>query len=85
MVRLPELHFHDLRHTGNTMAAAQGATLRELMERMGHSSLRAALTYLHATRDRDQAIAKALGTFVCDVRNAAEQRPSTGEREEKEA
>jgi integrase len=50
----PELHFHDLRHTGNTMAAAQGASLRELMERMGHSSARAALIYLHATRERDQ-------------------------------
>jgi hypothetical protein len=37
-VGLPDLHFHDLRHTGNTMAAGQGASLRELMERMGHSS-----------------------------------------------
>ena len=44
-VGLPELHFHDLRHTGNTMAAAQGASLKELMERMGHSSTRAALIY----------------------------------------
>jgi integrase len=42
-VGLPDLHFHDLRHTGNTMAAAQGASLRELMERMGHTSSRAAL------------------------------------------
>lgn len=40
-VGLPGLHFHDLRHTGNTMAAGQGASLRELMERMGHSSPRA--------------------------------------------
>jgi integrase len=42
-VGMPDLHFHDLRHTGNTMAASQGASLRELMERMGHSSPRAAL------------------------------------------
>lgn len=35
-VGLPDLHFHDLRHTGNTMTAGQGASLRELMERMGH-------------------------------------------------
>ena len=39
------LHFHDLRHTGNTMTAATGASLRELMERMGHSSSRAAMIY----------------------------------------
>jgi integrase len=60
-VGMPELHFHDLRHTGNTMAAAQGASLRELMERMGHSSPRAALIYLHATRERDQKIAAGMG------------------------
>jgi len=60
-VGLPELHFHDLRHTGNTMAAAQGASLRELMERMGHSSTPAALIYLHATRERDEAIAAGMG------------------------
>jgi integrase len=56
-VDLPELHFHDLRRTGNTMAAAQGASLKELMERMGHSSPLAALIYLHAARERDQKIA----------------------------
>src|SRR5215469_8294337 len=39
------VHFHDLRHSGNLLAAAAGATLRELMARMGHSSTRAALIY----------------------------------------
>jgi integrase len=57
----PGTHFHDLRHTGGTLAAATGASLRELMARLGHSSTRAAMIYQHATRDRDQAIAKALG------------------------
>ena len=83
-VGLPGLHFHDLRHAGGTLTAVAGATLKELMARLGHSSVRAALIYQHATRDRDQAIAQALGTFVRDVRNAGEQ-PDTGEREEKEA
>jgi integrase len=84
-VGLPDLHFHDLRHTGGTLTAATGATLKELMARLGHSSVRAAMIYQHATRDRDQAIAKALGTFVRDVRNAAEHQPDTGERDEHEA
>jgi integrase len=35
---LGELHFHDLRHTGNHLTAGTGATLRELMDRMGHTS-----------------------------------------------
>jgi integrase len=43
------------------MAAATGASLRELMERMGHSSTRAAMIYQHATRERDEAIATAMG------------------------
>ena len=65
---MPELHFHDLRHTGNTMAAAQGASLKELMERMGHSSPRAALIYLHATRERDQKIAAGMGKDFADAK-----------------
>jgi integrase len=63
----PDLHFHDLRPTGGTLAAAPGASLKELMARLGHSSTRAALIYQHATRDRDQAIAQALGELTCHV------------------
>jgi integrase len=43
-VGLPGIHFHDLRHAGNTLTADAGASLRELMDRIGHSSTRAALT-----------------------------------------
>jgi hypothetical protein len=48
-VGLRSFHFHDLRHSGNTLAASTGASLKELMHRMGHSSPRAALIYQHAT------------------------------------
>ena len=41
-IGVPGLHFHDLRHTGNTHAAATGASLRDLMDRMGHDSARGA-------------------------------------------
>ena len=58
------LHFHDLRHTGNTLAAATGASTKELMARMGHASPRAALIYQHATRERDMAIADALDQLI---------------------
>jgi integrase len=56
----PDLRFHDLRHTGATLAAATGATLKELMARLGHSTPQAALVYQHAAADRDRAIAEAL-------------------------
>jgi excisionase family DNA binding protein len=54
----PALHFHDLRHTGNTLAAGTpGTSTRDLMERLGHDSVRAAMVYQHATRDADRRIA----------------------------
>lgn len=77
-------HNHDLRHTGGILTAATGATLKELMARLGHSSVRAAMIYRHATRDRDQAIAKALGTFVRDVRSAAEKQADEPESSKKQ-
>jgi integrase len=77
VVDMPELHFHDLRHTGNTMAAAQGASLKELMDRMGHSSTRAALIYLHATRERDQKIAAGMGKLFADAKKSGTTKTST--------
>ena len=56
----PDLRFHDLRHTGATMAAQEGATLAELMARLGHSSPAMALRYQHAAADRDRDLAARL-------------------------
>lgn len=67
-VGLPDLHFHDLRHVGNTLAAST-ASLKELMARMGHNSPRAALIYQHATEERDKEIAKALGDALKRIRD----------------
>lgn len=62
------LHFHDLRHTGNTLAAATGASTRELMTRMGHSTARAALIYQHATAERERLIGNAVSAAVEQAR-----------------
>lgn len=69
-VGIEGFRFHDTRHTGNTLAAATGASTRELMARMGHASPRAALIYQHATADRDAAIAAALSDIVAGKGNA---------------
>ena len=63
-VGLIGVHFHDLRHTGNHIAAATGASLRELMGRMGHSTTRAALIYQHRTAERDRLIAEAVSKLA---------------------
>jgi len=75
---LSGLHLHDLRHTGSTMAASTGASLRELMERLGHSSPRAALIYQHATRDRDEAIAAAMGEVFATARRKGTPKGRSG-------
>ena len=62
------VHFHDLRHTGNTLTADEGANLRELMDRMGHSSTRAALIYLHSSNARQRAIPR--------MQSAGEPKPT---------
>jgi integrase len=58
------LHFHDLRHTGNTFAAASGAGLKDLMARMGHDSERAAMIYQHEARGADRKITSAIDAHV---------------------
>jgi integrase len=60
----PDLRWHDLRHTGAVLAASTGATLAELMSRLGHSTPTAALRYQHAAEGRDLQIAKALSAMV---------------------
>jgi hypothetical protein len=55
-------------HTGTTLAAEQGASVRQLMERMGHSSPRAALINLDATREPDQATAAGMGLVLREAR-----------------
>jgi integrase len=62
----PDLRVHDLRHTGATLAAATGATLSELMTRLGHSTPTAALIYQHTARGRDAEIAKALSALATE-------------------
>jgi hypothetical protein len=54
-------HFHDLRHAGNQLTSDAGASLREMMTRMGHDSARAALIYQHSTDERQREIARQVG------------------------
>jgi integrase len=68
------LRFHDLRHTSATLSIAAGASTRELMARMGHSSSAAALRYQHVMAGRDAAIAAALDELI-EAASALVERP----------
>jgi integrase len=59
-----ELRFHDLRHSGAVLAAATGASIAELMARLGHSSPAAAMRYQHAAAGRDHEIAALLSKLA---------------------
>jgi integrase len=71
---VPNLHFHDLRHTGNTLAADLGVSTKNLMARMGHDNERAALRYQHKSAKADRVIADGLDALV-----QAEQGPDDQE------
>ncbi len=76
---LTGVHFHDLRHAGNHYTASAGANLRELMERMGHSTNRAAMIYLHSTDPRQRALADAVDKAArAELRQARKWPPTIG-------
>jgi integrase len=64
---VPGLHFHDLRHTGNALAAQAGVSLADLKARMGHDSVRAAMIYQHVAAEADQKIAAVLDERIGTV------------------
>lgn len=58
------LRFHDLRHAGLTWSVGTGASVAELMHQAVHASPVVALRYQHATKERDRALADALGDLA---------------------
>lgn len=60
----PGFRFHNLRHTGLSKYAEQGATLAELLHRGGHTDVSVALRYQHATAERDRALTQRLSRDI---------------------
>lgn len=61
-----DLRWHDLRHSGATMAAVTGASIAELMARLGHSTPQAAMRYQHALQSRGREIAALLSKLAAN-------------------
>jgi len=70
------LHFHDLRGSGATWAANSGATVAELMVRLGHATPTVALRYQHALLERDREIAERLGAMMRAAQNQTDSSVS---------
>ncbi|MBI4899078.1 MAG: tyrosine-type recombinase/integrase [Actinobacteria bacterium] len=62
--RRGDLKFHHLRHTGAVLAAPSGATLADLMGRLGHRSPAMAMIYQHTAADRDRLISDRLSQIA---------------------
>ncbi len=77
---LEHVHLHDLRHVAGTLAAATGASTKELMHRLGHASPRAALRYQHATEQRDESIADGIDRLVATAHDGPETNVATFRR-----
>jgi integrase len=54
---LQGVRLHDFRRLAGTLSAQAGATLKELMDRLGHSSVQAALRYQHLVSERAARVA----------------------------
>ncbi len=77
-------HFHDLRHAGNSLTANARANLLELMDRMGHSTTRAALIYLHSTDERQRTIADLIDKRTrTELRKIKRPKNQSGTEEER--
>lgn len=74
-----DVRLHDLRHLAGTLTAQAGATLKEVMDRLGHSTSGAAMRYQHVADGRSRLIADRIGNGIhLDRREHAPGSPSTG-------
>ncbi|ASW31291.1 tyrosine-type recombinase/integrase [Mycobacterium tuberculosis] len=64
-----DLRVHDLRAVGATYAAQSGATTKELMVRLGHTTPRMAMKYQMASEARDVEIAKRMSELALKARS----------------
>lgn len=61
-----DLHVHDLRHFGGVMAALAGATTKEVMSRLGHTTSAASMRYQHVAVGRADALAERLSALAAE-------------------
>ncbi len=62
---LPEIRFHDLRHTAATLLLGQGVHAKIVSEMLGHSSINITLDlYSHVTPTMQREAAGAMNTLL---------------------
>ena len=65
---MPDIRFHDLRHTFATHAIANGVDAKILSNILGHTNASFTLdTYTHITTDMQQNASDIVGSFMEDI------------------
>lgn len=74
---LPDIRFHDMRHTFATLALEAGIPAKVVQEYLGHSTITMTLdTYSHLTQDMQTESAKIIAGFL---ENGKKNRPLAGQ------
>ena len=58
------VHLHDLRHAAGTLRAQHGATLKEIMAFMGHTTSGVAMRYQHVAQSREEMLADRMSEAI---------------------
>lgn len=62
---LPEIRFHDLRHTAGSLLLAQGVNIKQIQEFLGHSDVTTTLNiYTHTDEEAKKETAAAMGKVL---------------------
>lgn len=65
---VPEIRFHDLRHTSTTMALASGSDIKTVSARLGHSQISLTLdTYAHVLDSMDRGAADGIAGLLANA------------------
>lgn len=73
----PNLTWHDLRHTGATLAYQAGGSVRDVQGRLGHATARAAMIYAHRADDSDRHLAARLNAMFSQIDPGPDPGPTT--------
>ena len=73
----PSLTWHDLRHTGATLAYQAGGSVRDVQDRLGHATSRAAMIYAHTADDSGRRLAAQINAMFAPTSATPEPDPAT--------
>lgn len=61
--KLPKLTYHELRHSHATFLLSQGADLKTVQNRLGHTDISTTNIYVHALESKDKEASKKIDKF----------------------